>query len=192
MIASLRRRHRWMMAGLTAGLPILLAAALIDRPQMPGDGLPGELDVHTPEAPLVTGDAAFSSHRATVTRYATALGFKLGSALRAPDVLAYASASQADPSTGLPSDARLLGAVDPARTNLYPVDAGESGHLVLYSLGHQQVVDSAAFDAVAGYAPAPAASEDEVPAAEGTLDGAPAGADPAGSTAPDADTGGAA
>ncbi|MEM8993891.1 MAG: hypothetical protein AAGF23_03755 [Acidobacteriota bacterium] len=153
MIASLRRRHRWMMVGLTAGLPVLLAASLVDRPGMPSGDLPGELLASASGQALAGGEVAFTEHRGSVTRFEDALQLELASGLRAPDVLAYWSSTAADPSAGLPRDARLLGAVDPARANLYAVDAADSGHLVLYSLGHQTVVDSAALGAVAGFDP---------------------------------------
>ncbi|MEO1366433.1 MAG: hypothetical protein AAFX50_04610 [Acidobacteriota bacterium] len=169
MIASLRRRHRWMMVALTAGLPALLAASLVDRPGMPSSDFPGELLASASGPALSSGDAAFAAHSGTVTRYDDALELELASALRAPDVLAYLSSTAADPSTGLPRDARLLGAVDPTRANLYAVGAAESGHLVLYSLGHQTVVDSAAVDAVDGAASADPPAEQ--PPGEGTDDG---------------------
>lgn len=153
MIASLRRRHRFMFLGLSAGLPVLLAAALLDRPAIPAANLPGELLARASGDQLAAGDAAFSNHRATIARFADSLELQMGSALRAPDVLAYFSTAGGDVEAGLPQDARLLGAVDPNRPNLYPLAADATGHLVLYSLGHQRVLDSAHLDAVPGAAP---------------------------------------
>ena len=57
--------------------------------------------------------------------------------LRAPDPLLYWSASPAQ--GALPSDARLLGPLSAAPVQRFPLPA-ERGQLIVYSLGHAEIV----------------------------------------------------
>jgi hypothetical protein len=67
--------------------------------------------------------------------------------LNAPDVLVYWSGLSAADSN-LPSGARLLGTFEPARAIVLPRDLQPGGNLILYSLAHQSVVDSAPLESL--------------------------------------------
>ena len=153
MIAPLRQRHRWMFIGLTAVLPALVAAAWLQRPTMPTSSLPGELLASASGDELASGDAGFADHRAQLSRFDSSIELLVQDPLRAPDVLAYLS-SAGTSGDALPPDARLLGAVHPTRTNVYALGASESGELLLYSLGHQALIDRATLTALRDAAPA--------------------------------------
>lgn len=154
MIAPLRRRHRILFIALAAVLPALLAAAWLQKPTLPSSGLPVELLASADGAELASGDAGFADHRAQLRRFERSIELTLETPLRAPDVLAYLS--QADSSgDGLPADAKLLGAVHPNRANVYALHASDSGELLLYSLGHQVLLDRAPVAALRAPAPAP-------------------------------------
>ena len=60
-----------------------------------------------------------------------------------PDLLLYWSSTQ-PVQNALPDGARLLGAAERDRALLLPSDLGNGGYLVIYSLAHQAVIDSAA------------------------------------------------
>lgn len=168
MIAPLRQRHRLMFIGLAAVLPALVAAAWLQRPAMPTSNLPGELLASTTGDELTSGDAGFTDHRAQLSRFESSIELVMQDPLRAPDVLAYLSTA-GSAGDRLPSDARLLGAVHPSRANVYALDASASGELLLYSLGHQALIDRATLTALRGAAPTqpttPADASGESPAA---------------------------
>ncbi|MEM9556830.1 MAG: hypothetical protein AAGC60_21395 [Acidobacteriota bacterium] len=143
MIAPLRRRHRILVLVLTVAVAPLAVLALVQRPAPPpverpqGDGPP------------------------TVTLDGSSLTVHPARALPHPDLLAYltdtaatgtaatdtaatdtAATDTAATDTPLPADAVLLGPVSPtAPTRLdLPADAPRA-RLVLYSLGHRQIVE---------------------------------------------------
>jgi hypothetical protein len=59
-----------------------------------------------------------------------------------PDLLLYWS-TIGPSGNSLPADARLLGVFTPGRALELPSEAAQGGHLTLYSLAHQSVVDTA-------------------------------------------------
>ena len=153
MIRRLRRRHTVMVSALTAVLPAVLAAAFLARkPPVVMSNLPGGL-VREP-APLprlllvvtdrlgpvavevrVTGDA-LSPPRLQ-------LGLRPLEDVRLPDPLVYWSALAAPRGGGLPPDAVLLGslsALRPREFALPPEALVTDGQILLYSLGHGQLV----------------------------------------------------
>lgn len=148
MIAPLRRRHRLRTAALLVAVPVLLALALAARPSPPRvEARPAAL---APGPDPRGGDVetlpVFGEFDVTVHAWQTAdgpvIGITPGEPLARPAVLVYWT--PAPPGDGLPDDALLLGAVaDRGRTYAVPpAAAGRDGHLVLYSLGHQEVVAS--------------------------------------------------
>lgn len=149
MIARLRRRHRLIFGALALGLSVLLYAALSARPgaapaELPtvladGTGLTegtGSTD-GTALRPFEDVDGDFTATEVTLT--ASGLVVSLAADLRSPDVLAYWSPDA--PSGSLPDSAVLLGPLSAYRDNAFPRPAASGdGHLIFYSLGHQEVV----------------------------------------------------
>ena len=187
MIAPLRRRHRWMTASLAAVLPVLSVAALAARPDEPlAERLPSSLaapaagEVEADLGELLADPAV--AVRARTDGAAWRLELDPARPIALPEVLVYWSAS---PSAGggLPEDAYLLGGLagDRARSFALPADAlGRAGALVLYSLGHQQVVASTRLPAIGRAAARPGAgTPDAGDATEGESAGgeAPAAAE---------------
>ncbi len=154
MIAPLRRRHRVMVTLLLIAVPVGLVLALAARPPVPVvEGLPAALaagpgfgggDVESYDVFGELGVAVRSYHAAD----GAVLELTPAEPLARPDVLVYWSGETA--SDRLPDGAVLLGALsDRARTYSVPAAAaGRAGHLVLYSLGHQEVVASGAVPAM--------------------------------------------
>ena len=127
MIAPLRRRHRVMTVLLAVAVPAVLVAALGSRRAVPASRLPATL-----AAGPTTSTATVRSHDGSVE---IALP-----ATVAPGLLAYWTSQ--DVSGRLPDDAVLLGPVGGSRLRTFPLphDA-DSGRIVIYSLGHQEVVE---------------------------------------------------
>lgn len=145
MIAPLRRRHRAMFVVLAVAVPTLFLAALARRPEAPQvPKLPAELaGTAAAEAQPLELFAGYASSLA-VNATGAHLTLEALEPLRAPDLLAYFSVDiSAD---RLPADAHLLGPVawGQARTFALPPAAAGGGHVVLYSLAHQEVTATAA------------------------------------------------
>lgn len=162
MIAPLRRRHRLMFFALGIVVLPLLALALSDRPSIPSQPLPeGAAGVwsESDRQPIITYHP-FGELDAELRIYPERWVLELSSPLRHPDVLAYGSAEPAD--TDLPAGAHLLGTVSAARPNIFhPPPSGGDAFLILYSLGHQQVVASAPVGPAGGSAGSTADSRGE-------------------------------
>ena len=144
MIAPLRRRHRGMFVVLAVAVPTLFLFALAHRPRAPEvPELPPELAGTAPAesrpVELFAGYASSLSTDATGTH----LTLEALEPLRQPDLLAYFCTEA--PAGRLPADAHLLGPVawGQARTFALPEAAAGGGHVVLYSLPHQEVTVSA-------------------------------------------------
>ncbi len=187
MIAPLRRRHRWMTGGLAIALPVLYVVALSARPDEPitlelpstlaeagtaGGQSPGQLDNDLGE--LFTDPPIAVKSRSDGASWWVELEPRTAVAL--PEVLVYWSRSSA---TGrLPDDAYLIGGMAGDRTRVFelPADAlGHAGTLVLYSLGHQEVVASTRLPAFGWAEQTPAAEEAEATPAEDARAGEEAG-----------------
>ncbi len=150
MIAPLRKRHRLWITGLALLVPAVCALALWSRPPAPA-GSGGEVSpVAAPTSASSRAIASLPGFRTAVRggKEAAQLEVEALEPLRRPDVLLYFSATA--PADTLPADAHLLGSVAHRQTRSFPLPtaAAKGGHLVLYSLAHQDVVASAALEAV--------------------------------------------
>ena len=150
MIRPLRSRHRIlttiMLVVSAGGLGVGLAAR---RPMPTMTTLPAAL---SPEAAPITTPLPLSwtGEGAPVAALDARgrLSLTLGEPLRRPDPLLYwaPAAGMGQPGEGLPDGAIFLGAVtgDPAQRLALP-DAVGPGRLLIFSLGHAQVVAAADF-----------------------------------------------
>lgn len=175
MIAPLRRRHRLMLTTLAIVVPVGYVVALAARPDAPiTPELPtalagttvgataGEVDHDFGE--LFTDPAIVVRAGSDGSRWWIELDPR--SAVSRPEALVYWS--EAPAADRLPEDAYLIGSLagNRARTFTLPVEAlGRAGHLVLYSLGHQEVFASASLPAV-GHAPVDLSPPGAVPSDE--------------------------
>jgi hypothetical protein len=149
VIAPLRRRHRLWTGALALLVPAGFALAIARRPPRPElpaipaallDAAPAGLDA------LFAADVSVARVRMTarVLRGQGRLWLELDpdGDLRQPDVLVYWSPA-AETQGRLPADSHLLGRLAGARARRLPLPAAAvpgSGQIVLYSLGHQELV----------------------------------------------------
>ncbi len=150
MIRPLRRRHLRVVVGLAMLVPaVYLTAIQARRPAALSEPLAPELAptrssgdaraVSTEEWPELPIDLRLLA--AGADRWIEIVARE---ELPHPDVLVYWSATE--PTSGsLLTEAKLLGALagDETRSYLLPQEAGESaGHLILYCLGHGELLGS--------------------------------------------------
>ncbi|MEM7350286.1 MAG: hypothetical protein AAF657_05740 [Acidobacteriota bacterium] len=168
MIAPLRRRHRWMTMLLAVVLPVLYIVALAGRQAEPiMAAVPSVLAVGTVAGGEATAEGLAIeglpvTARVVLSGSSWTLELTPSEPLARPEVLVYWS-DTAGPAERLPDGAYLLGAFGGVRAQAYAVSEavmGRPGSLVLYSLGHQEVLGSVALPAI-GTAPAPAVEPDE-------------------------------
>ena len=146
MIRALRVRHRATFVVLAVLVPAALGAALLGRrtpagpPPRPD---PADVSVVTQRSEVV----AVWSHLSLITRMWRDEDGSLGLRLEAwrapapPTTLLYWSAEE--PRQGeLPGDARFVGALGTPPREFVLRDAPAGGWLVLFSLGHGEVVGS--------------------------------------------------
>jgi hypothetical protein len=151
MIQPLRAVHRRTFLALTAVLPAILIAGLGARhPNLRAVVKAEELSsmAHLPAAPhLQWQKHAIRSEFYTSVQEPdkVSLLLQLPSELNEPDLLLYWADRQAQ-GNQLPAQARLLGSFTSGRTFSLPQDARQSGLLMLYSLAHREVVDTAAVE----------------------------------------------
>jgi hypothetical protein len=144
MIRPLRVAHRRIFGILAVALPVTIAAGLVARrPQ----------ESHLAE---VKSEPAQVLKRVPSQKRAFALIFRRDSgsqggirtvlqastSLNEPDLLAYWT-NESRPGEALPAGSVLLGAVVPGRVSSVSLPEGQEGRVVLYSLAHHEVVDSA-------------------------------------------------
>ena len=151
MIHELRRRHRLWTSALALLLPLGLILGLLSRtpPAIQEDVPQAVLPALADEGRLVwEREDLWSKAEITTRLRSSASGAAVELAprvdLRLPDVLVYWSLADSDGS--LPDDAHLIGRLDgtrPGRFALPPAAGAGRGRLYLYSLGHQELVDSA-------------------------------------------------
>ena len=146
MIQSLRTVHRHAFIALAAMLPIILAAALIARHRIPAVG-PTIFSIPQDAIRLRQASATWNKNSFDTELYSepknpggVLIVLKTRHNLDAPDLLLYWSQFDVN-SAGL-NDARLLGPFIAGKS--YSLPAGTNGGaLVLYSLAHREMVDSA-------------------------------------------------
>lgn len=173
MIAPLRRRHRLMFTALALGVTPLLAASLLWRSQPVSQTFPVTAGPSDPPRLIVNLGADSQGFPGQLDIHGKGVVLRLHEPLRKPDVLAYWSAQGAAAGRALPGDVHLLGSVSAQRDNYLPLPLWpassrvDEGFLILYSLGHHEVVASAAVPALGG-APesAPTAAAGDGPSAE--------------------------
>ncbi len=148
MIRALRRRHL-VVVGVFAPIVLgLFGAGIAMRlPRASAAALPGETEqVISPQAGAEwSGLGSEEDYRMRNVTLDGALGIEIVSDLaKHPDVLAYWISTDEDPE-GLPTSAVLLGALpSPGRRAFsLPKGADLPGRVILFSLGHGEVVASA-------------------------------------------------
>ena len=146
MIQPLRTVHRQAFIALAALLPMIVAAALIARHQFP-TLRPATSRIPQDAIRLKQASATWTKNSFDTEFYSEAKNpsgvlavLKTRRDLDAPDLLLYWSQSEAN-SSDL-NAARLLGSFVAGKS--YSLPAGtDGGTLVLYSLAHREIVDSA-------------------------------------------------
>ena len=145
MIQPLRTVHRHVFIALAALLPTILAAALTGRHQFPTTrpatfSIPQDT-IRLKQASATWNkssfDTEFYSEPKNPSEVLTAL--KTRRNLDSPDLLLYWS--EADANSPDLNAARLLGTFVAGKS--YKLPAANGGTLVLYSLAHREIVDSA-------------------------------------------------
>ena len=173
MIAPLRRRHRRLIAVLAVVVPVLFVVALTGRPTAP---VTADLaaEIAAPPAGRVESEQGDLFDYPITTRVRSSesgwwVELEPREAIVKPEVLVYWTPESSAARDRLPSDAFLLGALAGTRPRAFEVPSralGQAGRLWLYSLGHQEVVDSAALAAIGSLPliePEPAAAGEETP-----------------------------
>lgn len=144
MIQPLRIAHRRAFGVLAVTLPVVLFAGLAARHPRP-TALPTA--VPAPGALVKKAEGLWGKHEIGSEFYQdtqhTYVELWPARGLEEPDLLLYWAAD--NPQNTLAADARLLGTFAPGKFFALPETAG-TGYLVLYSLGHQSVVDTAALE----------------------------------------------
>ena len=144
MIRRLRQRHRVMSGGLLLAV-IGSGIALISRPtDAVMEQLPSPLTEAAASAaqPLKSGDDLWDGAQLRTTIYPDQVVISPLQPLRHPDCLLYWT-PMANREGELPKVARLLGAVAEQPVQRIPVPASltmSTGHLLIYSLGHSEVI----------------------------------------------------
>ncbi len=155
MIAPLRRRHRWLTTVLAVVVLALYVAALAGRPAPPiVETLPAEL-MTSGTGEVVDELGELFTHPITTRIRSEGAQWQVEleprEPLARPEVLVYWAPDDEATSSGLPSDAFLLGALAGTRERALTLPGpvlGRPGRLLLYSLGHQEIVDSASMPAI--------------------------------------------
>ena len=151
MIQPLRTVHRRVFVTLALVLPVILVAGLGARHRCLRPVAPAKQvadSVHL----VRNSTGMWQSHAIQTEFFADSITpDNLYVVLRPaqdpsePDLLLYWATSQPS-GVSLPAEARLLGAFVAGKTFTLPRGAAPGGHLVLYSLAHQSVVDTAAVE----------------------------------------------
>jgi hypothetical protein len=155
MIAPLRARHRLWTTTLAVALPALYVLALLARTQVPAVELPPALAEDAGGEVVREATDLFADHAVTTRVRRAGDRFRVElepvAPIVSPAVLVYWSPSPAG--EALPAESFLLGSLAGVRARAFDLPAaalGRDGWLVLYSLGHQQVIDAAALAAIGG------------------------------------------
>jgi hypothetical protein len=148
MIQPLRTVHRRAFVALAVVLPIILAVGLGARhPRLHPSARAAEMSA---SARLrTTSDTLWRKYAIQTVFYADPnraqqvyAVLKPAQEFGEPDLLLYWTDNDVQGET-LPAQARLLGPFVSGRAFALPQNTGQTSHLVLYSLAHQVVVDTA-------------------------------------------------
>ena len=151
MIQPLRTVHRGVFVTLALVLPVILVVALSARHRglplgAPAKQIPASVQL------LNSYGRLWQTHAIQTAFYADSntpeglyVTLEPAQELGEPDLLLYWAATQPS-GDSLPAGAKLLGAFAADKTFALPRDLARGGHLVLYSLAHQSVVDTAAVE----------------------------------------------
>jgi hypothetical protein len=151
MIQPLRTVHRRAFVTLALVLPAIVAAGLsarhpVSQPVARAKQIPASARVLTNSDNLWRMNALqteiFADSTSLENRYVI---MQSDRELKEPDLLLYWAGNQPS-GDSLPAGAKLLGAFDVGRTFALPGAAAQGGHLVLYSLAHRSVADTAAVE----------------------------------------------
>ena len=156
MIRPLRTRHRVMVTVLAVTLPILFVAGLLARkPPAEMEALPEAIPFFSEtyprlldEAPNLWGELAILTRLHADATPASHLAVELHpeAYLKAPDVLVYWHVGALSAEDIIPDGAYLLGGLAGTRAQHFALPdtaLHTDGHLILYSLGHQQMIATA-------------------------------------------------
>jgi len=146
MIQPLRNYHRFIFEVLGLLLPLIFLLGLAVRPSVTKSvnaaALPGGQKISE-----LTG--AWKHHSITSRLYTDGstvlLQIQPASNLNEPDLLLYWSTEPAPPTSDVLKNATLFGAFEANHLYQLPPDT-KRGSLLLYSLAHQRLVDSAALE----------------------------------------------
>ncbi len=139
MIRPLRRRHRLWIALLSLTLPVGVGLGLAARPEAPrGESRSSGLD-WTKARELEGLDLSLLTDPSDAS-----LWVRPSVDAQRPDVLVYLT-SEPPGLDSLPRDAHLVGSLAGVRPRRLELGDARGSTLVLYSLGHQEVLGSAAF-----------------------------------------------
>lgn len=147
MIQPLRTVHRRAFVGLAIVLPVIVAVGLrTRRPSAPaGERKTGVTFAALPK----TSGRVWAKHAIRTQMYAEPSGVYITlqpeQDLNEPDLLLYQSDTTAR-NNQLPGDAQLLGRVVAGRPLRLAAGSDQRGQLILYSLAHHEVVDTAALE----------------------------------------------
>jgi hypothetical protein len=152
MIQPLRTVHRRAFIALAVVLPTVMLAGLAARhPMLRAEAHAAQV---SPSRVLLRSEKSLWQKHAIQTKFyrdsqnreRIDVVLDPKTQLNEPDLLLYWTENEAGDS--LPEDARFLGKFSTSTTFSLPSNAGESGHLILYSLAHQEVFDRAALEPV--------------------------------------------
>ena len=147
MIRPLRTAHRRAFVALAFVLPALLAAGLVARRPL----RPSRLQVPLPSSAYLVrkSDILWQTHTIQTTFYSDSnrpediqVSLHPAKELNEPDLLLYWSVEQPTRDS-LPAAAQFLGPFAAGKTFGLPLSVNRTGYLVLFSLPHQSLVDTA-------------------------------------------------
>jgi hypothetical protein len=146
MTQPLRSVHRRAFVGLTVVLPAILLVGLAarrrPRPSAIAAQMPGVAQLVMKSDSLWKKHAIQSQFYRDPSKHDIYVVLLPARALNDPDVLLYWAANL--PQGGsLPTDAQLVGSFAAGKAFVLPSSAEPGGHLVLFSLAHQALVDTA-------------------------------------------------
>lgn len=149
----LRQRHFYTFIILILILPLLVIAGLAARrlPQ-PIDRFPAALTTETPEPSGTFVDLSChwtgqSIATRIIKRESMMIELNVLQTIQEPDLLLYWNSEPSD-DTSLPTQSHLLGSLANTGITRFPISSQivTNGYLLIYSLGHQEVISSTRYE----------------------------------------------